>query len=1769
MTDIALPVQQENVGSQISTSTTPTLRSQLNDSVQLVRKLSGRLAAITERESIAVIGMAARFPGSENIDDFWDNLVRGNQLARDYPPSFGLSNDLFDSDPTVAGKSYVKRASFLNDNLAFDVSAFGVSPREAQAMDPQQRLALEVSWHALEHAGLRLSDLRRSNTGVFVGASTSDYVRLQQVSKGAQGVDMYQLAGELSFLAGRLSYFYDFVGRSEVIDTACSSSLVAVHSAVQALRTGEADLALAGGVNLILSPFGFVLLSKSRALAPDGRCKPFDDSADGYGRGEGSGFVVLKCLSKAVADGDTIHAVIRGSAVNHDGRSSGITVPNPHSQVAVMRAALADAGIGPSEVGFIEAHGTGTPLGDPIELESINTVYGGNRGQKGPVCVASVKGNIGHLEAAAGIAGLIKSILCLERNYLPESAAFERPNSRFDWARSGLEVRTTGRAWDDAGRNIGLSSFGASGTNCHVVLGCPTAAIERLGTEKPFDSIEEKPRSRPAIVTMSAESPAALQNLARSYGDRLENCDFASQQHLADASTTGRDALRYRLGRLVDSNTIEELRSIEPSGTKSVPRRPLLSFVFSGQGSQSIGMGMQLCDSEPVFRSAFQRCRETIATKAGWDLFEIVRSELVHETRYTQPALVAFQWALAEWWLSMGAKPTSVVGHSIGEISAAAVAGVFSIEDALGLAIARGKAMSGLGGSMLAVRALPSTIIDLAISGVELASVNSPDDLVLAGERAALQSLEAILPPQSRPRFLEVSCAFHSKFMDQALPLIEAAAAIEFGPPMIPIYSTLTGGPADEHGGTAFGSPAYWVAQARNTVRFADAITQCVNAGATAFLEISPVRTLAVAIRKVTENSATAVSSFTPNLSDIGGLAKAVAALFEAGHGGPCDQWAPAPTPRVALPLYPFDRLPYWFSDGVTHVEGARAEDDHSRTNLAAMEGGLAAQWLDTLGGDFVSKIGTDSVPRYADVASLLALGLRQIQNPTTSTISSVRIERPIPVGSGDSRAAVSMWVRGGRRRQWLSWKWGPVVHLANDEGWIELPDLEIVPTFTDHRRTEDLSPEVRLEASVGGQIEWTDPASLVAQSMRLASRALSGRIDATVIGFRSLSFQMLSASSGTLTFSQSRERGHDVEVHDLDGRLVVSIEGLETDSLAFEPVYPLATSTLYAKITEPGKLDPRPVGNIVLVDCSTEPGGPSAMAQSIRTALTRSDEVRGVVSLVQLSLDQITSYAHDSDNNDPNNDDSSLRALATRLRSMPRNQERNHVRFLVPGSDDPETATSRCAALLTVVAGFMTDQPSTHEAVVFGFAIAECVPANVDQRSRGDIAARILEASGRSFSMERPMMWSGVVTYDNETTPESIASCFTAGNEEAFLFRNGEVLVERLAPVETPSLDTFEVRPNETQVITGGFGGLGLRLAMWLIDRGATSVALVGRRGVDGLDERDAIARHIKLCPEVHFHQLDVSDSNSVKTFFSSLSSEGRTLGAIYHLAGTAGHEDLSAITVERVRQVISPKAIGAVNVLEMALSVGLRPKRLVLFSSIASTWGSKGAVSYAGANGALSAIAERSRAQGIPASVVEWGPWAVSSGLADESVAVFLRGSGLRLLEPVTAFRALGSILASEQNTVVVADVDWFRFRPLFESRPARTLLQKIIVTSPKLQGEPTSEIHQTLLASSDQQTDVVRYLQHSLAVSLGQQDEEITEDCDLLELGLDSLMVIELIERFNNELGIQIDPVSFFTDSAHIWPSKLLSLWTQRFIENGIAGSASAESTSKGNS
>jgi acyl transferase domain-containing protein/acyl carrier protein len=977
-------------------------------------------------EPIAIVAVACRFPGAPDAEAFWEVLSDGVDAIREIPDDRFDVDEYYDPDPDAPGKIYTRCGGFLDGIAGFDPAFFGIAPRDAVWMDPQQRLMLETAWEALERAGYSPAALRGSRSGVYVGVGANEYSHVLSASSFESIGPQFGTGNATSVIAGRVAFALGLEGPAVAVDTACSSSLVAIHQACQALHSGDCDLALAGGVNVVLSPASLIAISRARMLSADGRCKTFDAAADGYVRSEGCGVLVLKRLSEAVRDGDRIRAVIRGSAVNQDGASSGLTVPNGGAQQRLIALALARAGFAGRDVDYLEAHGTGTSLGDPIEVQAAAAVYGAGRDPNRPLLIGSVKTNIGHLESAAGVAGLIKVVLSLQHEVLPRNLHFENPSPHIPWASLPVHVVDKAIPWQANGRRrrAGVSSFGFSGTNAHILIE-EAPPQSTIADEYFADDVAVAPESDAgdepvSVLPLSARSPEALAALAQRYAAWLDTNPEAELPDVCFTAGTGRSHFEHRAALVADSlqGTRELLAGLAedrlaPGAVRGVcGDPPKTAWFFSGQGSQYPGMARELFEAEPVFTDTVARCADAVDGMLPHPLLEVLFAtdgddgDALRHTAFAQPALFAVEMGLARLWQSWNIEPDVVLGHSVGQYAAACVAGVFSLEDGARFVAERGRLFGSLpeGGRMVALFADAEHVDGIAdeFPRVSVAAYNGPNT-VLSGPAADLEEIVTTCTNDGiRCTWLDTSHAFHSELLDPARSEFEASATrFQFAVPTLPLICNRTG--AVLTAATPMNAQ-YWWQHSRQPVQFAESVRTVAQLGCSVLMEISPQPILTAAALQVwPEYSAEprAIASLRKGADDRRQVAEALASAYVAGHRPAFAALHHRQRCRLELPTYPFQHRNYWPKTAGIHADGAAGS-------------GILGSAKDLASGDtvYTSRLSVQSQPWLSDHiiygtvvvpgATYAAMALAAVGTP--ARVQDVYFYEPIILGDKASR---------------------------------------------------------------------------------------------------------------------------------------------------------------------------------------------------------------------------------------------------------------------------------------------------------------------------------------------------------------------------------------------------------------------------------------------------------------------------------------------------------------------------------------------------------------------------------------------------------------------------------------------------------------------------------------------------------------------------------------------------------------------------------------------
>ncbi|MGW4502258.1 type I polyketide synthase, partial [Micromonospora sp. NPDC004336] len=1632
----------------------------LRDARRRVREVEAK-----DREPMAVIGMACRFPGGVSSPaELWDLVERGGDGVGDFPTDRGWDLErLFHVDPDNPGTSTSSQGGFLYDAPQFDPGFFGISPREALAMDPHQRLLLETSWEAFEHAGIDPQALRGSRTGVFAGVMYHDYAsRVLDLPDGVEGYIGTGNSG--SVVSGRVAYTFGLEGPAVTVDTACSSSLVAVHLATQALRQRDCDFALAGGVTVMSTPGTFADFSRQRGLASDGRCKSFAAAADGTGWSEGVGVLLLQRLTDARRDGRRILAVVRGSAVNQDGASSGLTAPNGPSQERVIRQALANARLSPADVDVVEAHGTGTTLGDPIEAQALLATYGQDRGDGGPLWLGSVKSNLGHTQAAAGAAGLIKMIEAIRHRTMPATLHVDAPSPHIDWSAGQVSLLTEARAWSaaDRPRRAAVSSFGISGTNAHVIL-------EEAPAEDPPPTDGAPPVALPlAPVFLSARTPEALAGQAGRWADHLGRADSLRPADVAAASVS-RAGLDHRAVVLAGDadDLLAGLRALadgEPHGTVTTgvaAPRGRTAFLFSGQGAQRAGMGRELYAAFPAFAAALDEVCGHLDPLLPRPLREVlfapdgsVEAELLDRTVFTQAGLFAVEVALFRLVESLGVTPDLVAGHSIGEIAAAHVAGVLSVEDACALVAARGRLMQALpaGGGMLAVAA-DEAAVTASLAGLtdrlDVAAVNGPAAVVVAGDAEALDEVRRVWSERGvQTRRLRVSHAFHSVRMDPMLADFAAVAeGLTFRPPTIPVVSNLTGRVADAD---QLRDPGYWVRHVRGTVRFADAV-DCLRAeDVDTFLEVGPNGVLTamaqacLADRAADGPAPLLVPASRHDRPEPQALLEALARLHANGVTVGWAGLLGGGGRHVDLPTYAFQHQRFW-------LEPAGRWIDVSGAGLGAAGHPLLGAAVSVAGEDMVVLTGRLSTATHAWLAdhavsgvvvvpgaALVELAVRAGDEVGASRVRELTIAAPlvlpesggvrvqVRVGAADEAGSRSVTVHSQPEEavdpEWVRHaegvlepasaeepgvgEWPPAGGVEVDlAGWypaLAEHGLSYGPVFRGLRRVwtggGDVFAEVALPDEVAGDAAGfgVHPALLDA-ALHPIGLLLGAESGGPRVPFAFEGVQVHASGARTLRVRLTRA-GAAVRLvaSDESGAAVVSVDSLALRELtAVSPAGAAARSMFEVAWRAEEVAAAGDVFGWALVGPPAAVDVP-AFADVEAVAATAAEPSGVPPRLLLLPVGSAGGVGGDA-------------ARAT------------------DADNDPDAVRAATSAVLAAVRSWLAADALADSRLVVVTRGAVSVGAE-DRVS--DLAGAAVWGLLRSAQSEHPGrivladvdgdLHAGLLGVLAGVADEPVAT----GGQVAV--RSDAVFVPRLVraaagtAAETPSLGEGAV------LVTGGTGALGALVAEHLVSvHGVRSLVLVSRRGpaADGAGELSE--RLSALGASVRVVACDVTDRDQVFGLVQGIAAGGRLAGVV-HTAGVLDDGVIEGLTGDRLAGVLAPKVSAGWFLHEATAGLGL--DLFVVFSSVAGVLGSPGQSAYAAGNAFLDGLAVWRRQLGLPAVSLAWGMWDTAGMAAslDEADRARSARAGLTPMSAEVGLELFDAALAAERPALVPAVID-----------------------------------------------------------------------------------------------------------------------------------------------
>ncbi|MFF5452215.1 type I polyketide synthase [Streptomyces sp. NPDC012950] len=1755
------------------------------------------VTTVADDDPIAVVSMACRYPGGvASPEDLWRLVSEGGDAVSAFPTNRGWAEDLYDPDSERQGKSAVRHGGFLHDAGEFDAAFFGISPREALAMDPQQRLLLQTAWEAVERARLLPESLRGTRTGVFVGATALEYgPRMQDAPASVQGNVL--TGSTTSVLSGRIAYQLGLLGPAVTADTACSSSLVALHLAIRSLRSGETNLALAGGVTVMSSPGMFVEFSRQHGLAADGRCKSFAAGADGTGWSEGVGLLLLERLSDARRNGHRVLAVLRGSAINQDGASNGLTAPSGAAQQSVIRQALADAGLAAPDVDAVEAHGTGTRLGDPIEAEALIATYGTGREDRSPVYLGSLKSNIGHAQAAAGVGGVIKMIEAMRHGVLPRTLHVDEPTPMVDWSTGAVELLAREKEWPGTGRprRAAVSSFGISGTNAHVVLEYDPEAEEPVsrpsdGPAATADETAPEAGGLPAPWVLSGRDGRALRAQAARLLDHLAT--GADPVAVGRSLATTRTAFEERasvLGPSVEERldalaALAEGRDHPKVITGNAAHAGRTAFLFTGQGAQRVGMGRELRSLSPVFAAALDEVCEAFDPHLEHPLATALfaepdspQAELIHQTVYTQPALFAVEVALYRLVESFGPRPDFVAGHSIGEITAAHIAGVFNLTDAAHLVTTRARLMQNAtpGGTMIAIQATEEEILPVLAGHeehVSIAALNSPHSTVISGDTDAVEEIADFWKQRGRKTTrLTVSHAFHSPHMNQAAEEFRAAAAgITYHPPTIPLVSTLTGQLADHE----LTKADYWADQLRGTVRFTHALNTLDDQGTTTYLEIGPNAVLTPLTHTTLDTQAIALlRAGRPEAETVvEGLARAHAAgaALEPGAFFPEGE-------LVDLPTYAFGRDHFWLAPqpvSGAHSPGLDAADhpllstavdlaDRDDTVFAGRLGLGGQPWLadHTVGGSVL-------LPATAFLELAVAagghLGLPQVEDLTLEAPlalprdGAVRVQ--VAVGAPEGEGVRPFTIHacpdddGGHPRRWTRHAVGvlapegPGAADAADEelsGAWPPAGAEPVPVEGAYERLASLGysygPAFQGLTGVwraGGDLYAE--VSLPAGPEDAAGFALHPALLDAVLHPLVLDAADGSDGSGGSDAGDGADSGSIRLPFSLSG-VTVHATGAAELRVRIRPRAPgsgsygltLADGT-GAPVAAVEAVTLRPVDKDKLADTARSGG---AALYELRWPVLPAPERRDDVPWVEVTGESLA-------------DAEPAELLLVRFpATVPGVTEDTgdaqdaRDTATVPGDtrDAPGTPTARA---LRLVQEFLADERfvDARLAVVTSGAVAALPGEDVT-----DLASAPVWGLVRSAQSEHP---GRVVLVDTDGGPgaDGLLSAALAADEPQVAVRAGALRVPRLSPAGRDAGGAPVVLdPGGTVLVTGGTGGLGALLARHLVaEHGVRELLLTSRRGDTAPGAAELVAELSGAGATVRVVAADVSDRDAVAGLLDGID-PARPLTAVVHTAGVLDDATVLSLTPGALEGVLRPKADAGRHLHELTRGLDLRA--FVLFSSVSGLIGTAGQANYAAANASLDALAQHRHAQGLPATSLAWGLWDAAYGmgaaLTDAETARWERaglppltpGQGLALFDEALARGGpLFAPLVLRPALVAAGEATPPVLRGPVAPR-ARAAAGRPRAGAGKEAGGASAWSRRILALGEDERKEAALGLvRGEVAAVLGHAGAAaVAPDRAFNDLGFDSMAAVELRNRLGTATGLRLPSTVVFDHPA----------------------------------
>lgn len=1732
---------------------------------------------------IAIIGMGCRFPGADSTEEFWKLLKSGKSAITEIPNDRWEKEEYYSKDFSQLGKSTSCWGGFLQGIRDFDADFFGISPAEAETLDPQQRLVLEVVWETIENAGMAMKNLAGSNTGVFVGACKAEYWELQKNT--STGFTSRSVTGsDLGMIPNRVSYTFDFRGPSILVDTLCSSSLVSIHSACQSIRSGDCDMALAGGVNAILLPDALIALSQSQALSPTGSCKTFDEKADGYVRGEGCGIVLLKAMDKALADNDNILGVIKGSAINQDGRSNGISAPNGLAQQALLKQAYLNSGVNLADISYIECHGTGTPLGDPIETGAIHSVFKEVIGEKHNIHLGAVKSSIGHLESAAGIAGLIKLLLMLKYKEIPGQAGFSSLNPRIN--SSGLIIDSASRDWhtdNTVPRLAGVSAFSFGGVNAHVVV--QEFLKNEECSEQRISNVEADAEEN--LFVLSAESELSLNELVKKYREFIYETDLSIAEICAAVSHFRTTSFSHRF--VIKAKNVKELlSSIElyisngKTNDKKIwlrndfAKKRKLAYVFSGQGSQYAGMGKDLYNRFEVFKDAIDECDKFYIDLEGLSLKDILfdtKHTKVNQTRYTQPSIFAFEYALAQLWLSLNVQPSVMMGHSIGEYVAACLAGVFNLQDAIKLVSARGRLMEELcqDGAMLAVITERDDLlkqVDLRSFELDVAAYNSPMVTVASGEKSIISTLKEKLNSLSiSNKLLDVSHAFHSRMME---PMLDAYRTVlnevTFRSPKISIISNVTGKIVQDE----MLKPEYWLDHILSPVLFEQGIEQLKSLKPSAVVEIGPKSVLTGLAKQCQLHDQTKLfESIRIPTNTISDFLSCVANIYCLGFKNiQLDKLHASVTKRVVLPSYPFDRKTFWLetqkvkaSDFNTTSQGLLGECVH----CAGTENYYFTSHLVNTRQHYLDSHRVDDNVIFPGAGYVdLLLGAGFSREPAGLQVTNLEFFQPlilednveiqVQLAKSLQGYQADIWSRKSHG-EWHRYSSGQLISPVETQNsvvstfeidsnesiivdvdahydWLNSIKLNYGPAFRGLKSAEQYQHKIVAQVELPDTVEASNHALhpvlldsalhalsiLIKPKLQVGQRLLPAGIESIwlkeKITARELSVRVMLDNEK----STDSEFVGQLQFYDLHGNILAECSGVKAKAIRDldleKEALPCYTPTWQV-------LDVQSPTNTTIDS----------------TLIIYADDALSLVEEAKIAYGETRISAHN-------------------INSLSIDDKESAVRFL-----DAQTDVKQIVILAEIADVHQVSEDDITKINQRNlrplFNICKYWSASKIAENR-NIAVRLVTHNHYSVTgTEKILPWSsacvgllGVFANENpnvqfthidmqvtddldERTKVACAGDFSSSSTITAM-RGSTIYGRQLRESNViPSLDSPDTfRQSGVYWITGGAGGVGKIVSEVLAEQYKAKIIWTGRRK-ETPEIKQAISEIQKIGGEVAYYQADVANHDDVSRVITQANEVFGQINGVIHAAASVADSALENMDIDDFDRVLTPKIQGSIV---LAKAFANTPLDFITFYSSAASFGfNAGQANYVAGGTFMDTWAHYLCNQNIPAKTINWGYWG-EVGVSDRSgLDKLMRAQGV---DAFTLQEGRAAVLnVQRMNSTQIVPIKASEDLLVTWGLPAKT---ESIAS-----GLADTVLHEKLSSiaftnKDDSLQTILTFLRTQVAQIMRTSEEHIDStskpfsQLSLSESGFDSLMVMDLRSRVQKNLEITLSAETYIKSS-----------------------------------